>query len=150
MQFMKNTTQRQREDRLLDYIATHQKEIMRYLTVVLIGEIWQWVLATFIYNLVPFFKAYQSAFSFLFWALPYFVVCKLWVWRQRGDDKYTWMMQSMKFIMCGIVIGLIRLIVVDLLGLMVGSAAVLNMLTVLCSEVLYFLAMYKIVLKPKN
>ena len=145
---MANRTQREKEDRLLDYIAAHQKEITRYLIVVLVGEVWQWFLSGFLYNLLPVLKPFQSACSFLLWGLPYFIVCKLWVWKQKNDDRFIWMMQGMKFVMCVIVIGLLRSVLIGVLGLLTSRPAVINMITISSCEILYFIAMLKIVLKP--
>ena len=138
----------EREDKLLDYIAAHQKEITRYLIVVLIGEVWQWLLGRVIYPLVPPMQTYSTAFTFLLWALPYFLACKLWVWQQTGDDRFVWMMQGMKFIMSIIVIALLRGVLFSLLKGLSDRPTFVNMLGILFSEALYFIAMLKVVLKP--
>ena len=140
-----------REDKLLDYIASHKSEITRYLIVVLVSELWRWILANVIYNLSPVFLAYQSGFTFLFWAEPYFFVCKLWVWKQKGDDGYTWGIQGMKFIMCIIVIALIN----ALCGYVMQELLLLgeNMQTMcghLIEEILYFTAMFKFIIQPEK
>lgn len=140
----------QREDKLLDYIVTHKTEITRYLVVVLVGELWRWTLDNIIYNLVPFMKTFSNGFTFFLWALPYFVVCKLWVWKQR-DDGYTWGMQGLKFLMSIFVIMIANSLVGVLFNsiLMLGTALSVS-LSHLIEEILYFLAMFYFVLKPRD
>ncbi|MBR5782787.1 MAG: hypothetical protein IKY33_01010 [Clostridia bacterium] len=139
----------EREDRLLDYITTHKAEITRYLVVVLIGELWRWVLDNIIYNLFPFMLTYRSGFTFILWALPYFLACKLWVWRQTEDDSFTWGTQGLKFIMSILVIAVINIgvniLMSDILLLNSSLAALFGHLA---EEILYFIAMYYVILQP--
>ncbi len=141
----------EREDRLLDYIASHKGEITRYLIVVLISELWRWTLGNIIYNLAPFFQTFQSGFTFLLWAVPYFFVCKLWVWKQRGDDSYTWAIQGMKFIMSIIVIAVINALCGYVMkDLLLIEGSLLTLLAHLIEEILYFIAMFKIIIQPEK
>ena len=138
----------EREDKLLDYIVTHKSEITRYLVVVLVSELWRWTLDNVIYNIFTFMADFRSGFTYFFWALPYFVVCKLWVWKQR-DDGYAWGMQGLKFIMSIFVITIVNALVGALLtDILMLNAALTTSLKHLAEEILYFLAMYYFVLKP--
>ena len=137
----------EREDKLLDYIAGHKSEILRYLVVVLAGEIVRWGIGI-VCALVPALLPFQAALTFLLWGLPYFIACKLWVWRQSGDNGYVWATQGMKFLMCIFVIAFINM----LLGMLLSSLGetATRLLTNIVWEILYFLAMLKIVLKTKK
>ena len=139
----------EREDRLLDYIASHKAEITRYLIVVLIGELWRWILDNIIYNLSPVFLSFRSGFTFLLWAVPFFFACKLWVWKQRGDDGYTWGIQGMKFIMSIIIIAVINALCGFLMQewLLLGDKMTV-LLGHLIEEILYFVAMFKFIIRP--
>lgn len=147
---LKNKSNWGREDRMLDYIAAHRAEITRYLIVVLVGEVWRWVLDNIIYNLHPLLLTFRTAGTFLLWALPYFVLCKLWVWKQKRDNGYVWCMQGMKFMMAILIIALISAaghFVMDLM--MLGKNA-----QILCGhmleEILYFIAMFKFIIRPEK
>ncbi len=139
----------EREDRLLDYIAEHKAEILRYLVVVLIGEVLRWglgILCAVIPRLLPF----QSAVTFLCWGLPYFVVCKLWVWKQSGDTSFVWAAQSLKFIMTILAVALLMIPVQLIFELLALPVAASKLLSNIIWEILYFLAMLKFVLKVKK
>jgi len=138
----------EREDRTLDYVASHKAEITRYLVVVLISELWKWVLYNIIYSLSPVFGTFESGFTFLFWAVPYFFACKLWVWKQKGDDGYVWGIQGMKFIMAILIIALINVGVHFILELMMLGASLTVSISHLVEEILYFIALYYFILKP--
>ncbi|MBQ6947314.1 MAG: hypothetical protein IJN42_04625 [Clostridia bacterium] len=139
----------EKEDKLLDYIAGHKKEILRYLVVVLVGEVLRWglgVLCAVVEPLLPF----QTALTFLCWGLPYFIVCKLWVWEQRGDSGYLWAMQSLKFIMTILAVALLTGLSQKLLaGAGLGDSAI-RLLSNMLWEILYFVAMLKFVLTPQK
>jgi len=138
----------EREDKLIDYIVTHKAELTRYLIVVLVGEIWRWVLDNIIYNLIPFMQTYRSGCTFFLWALPFFAVCKLWVWRQTKDDGYVWGTQGLKFIMAILIIALINVGVHFILELMMLGASLTVSISHLVEEILYFIALYYFILKP--
>lgn len=154
--FKKNKPKRkkqswEREDRTLDYIASHKGEITRYLIVVLVSEVWRWVLDNVIYNLSPLLQNYENVLTFSLWALPYFIVCKLWVWKQKGDDGYTWGIQGMKFVMTIIIIAVIN----ALCGFVMKELMMLgkNMIILfghLIEEILYFFAMFKFIIQPEK
>lgn len=138
----------QREDRLLDYIASHQAEITRYLVVVLISELWRWVMDNLLYGFVPFLLPFRTGCTFLLWALPYFFVCKLWVWKQKEDSGYVWCIQGMKFIMAIIIIGIVGNVTHYVMGLMHLGTSVQALFGHLIEELLYFIAMFKFILRP--
>ena len=138
----------EREDRLLDYIASHKQEILRYLIVVLIGELWRWTLDNIIYNLSDFLLTYRSGFTFLLWALPYFVACKLWVWKQK-DNGYVWGVQGIKFIMAILLIALINVLCsIVMKNLLMLNTSMMALFGHTIEEILYFIAMYYFILQP--
>ncbi len=141
-------TRRQKEDRFLDYIATHKAEITRYLFVVLAGEILLWALGAFLFTPYPSVRPFANLIEFILWALPYFILCKLWVWRQKGDGPYVWMAQGLKFVMCIIVVGILCAAVTGLLSRFTGRAGLSAWLTTLLREILYFFAMMKLIIRP--
>ena len=140
----------QREDKLLDYIASHQAEITRYLVVVLVSELWRWTLDNVIYNLLPVLQIFRTGCTFLLWALPYFLVCKLWVWKQKGDSGYNWCVQGMKFIMAIIIIGILGGVLDSVMNLMNLGTSVQAICGHLVEEILYFIAMFKFIIRPEN
>ena len=141
----------EREDKLLDYVASHKAEITRYLIVVLIGELWRWTLANVIYNLSPVFQTFQSGFTFLFWAVPFFFACKLWVWRQGDDDGYHWGIQGMKFIMAILIIAVLNALCAYVMrDLMLLGSGMITLFGHLIEEILYFIAMFKFIIKPEE
>ena len=137
----------EKEDKLLDYIAGHKKEILRYLIVVLVGEILRWglgLLCAILPQLLPF----QTAITFILWGLPYFVVCKLWVWEQKNDNGYVWATQSLKFIMTILVVALLTALSQWLMAIAQMNDGIIKLLSNMIWELLYFVAMLKFVLKP--
>lgn len=140
----------EREDKLLDFIATHRDVILRYLILVMVSELWQWLLSALVFPLSEFLTAYRAGFQFLLWAVPFFLICKLWVLKQTGDDSYTWMMQGMKYIMCVILITLICSVAASLLFAGTENGTLINLLVKMLSEILYFVAMFKIVLTHRK
>lgn len=154
--FRKNKPQKkkqnwEREDRTLDYVASHKAEITRYLIVVLASELWKWVLYNIIYNLSSVFGTFESGFTFLFWAVPYFFACKLWVWKQKGDDGYTWGIQGMKFIMAILIIAVINALCGYVMReLLLLGTGMITLLGHLIEEILYFIAMFKFIIRPEK
>ncbi len=146
----KNKSNWQREDRLLDYIASHRAEITRYLIVVLVGEVWRWVLDNIIYNLHPVLQTFRTPCTFLLWALPYFLICKLWVWKQKGDNGYVWCIQGMKFMMAIIVIAVISAAGHFVMNLMNLGTSAQILSGHLLEEILYFIAMFKFIIRPEK
>ncbi len=139
----------EKEDKLLDYIAGHKAEILRYLVVVLVGEVLRWALGLGC-ALVPVLQPFQTALTFIIWGLPYFLACKLWVWQQRGDGPYEWATQSLKFIMTILAVALLTALAKGLLAAAGMNDSVCRLLSNLLWEALYFVAMLKFVLKPKK
>lgn len=139
----------EREDKFLDYVAGHKNVILRYLYVVLIGEVLRWALGI-ICSSIPALFPFQNAITFLCWGLPYFVVCKLWVWEQKGDTYFVWATQSMKFLMTILAVALLLIPVQILLQPLPLPAGVTKLLINIIWEVLYFIAMFKFVLKVKK
>ncbi len=140
---------RDREDRLLDYIAGHKKEILRYLIVVLVGEVLRWALGI-LCAFVPALQPFQNGLTFLLWGLPFFVACKLWVWQQKGDSGYVWATQSLKFMMTILVVAFIHAMILSLLSALRMNSGVAALLGNLLWELLYFISMLKFVLKTKS
>ena len=139
----------EKEDKLLDYIAGHKKEILRYLVVVLIGEVLRWSLGI-LCAVVPALQPFQTARTFLLWGLPYFIACKLWVWGQQGDNGFVWASQSLKFIMTILIVAVINALCRGLMAAMSFNAGISYLLSNIIWELLYFVAMLKVVLKPKK
>lgn len=140
----------EREDKLLDYIAENKAEITRYLIVALVGEILLFFLDQFIgwAGLAQWFPVLH-----LFcWGVPFFFAVKLFVLRQKGSDAYEWMMQGMKFVMCFIAILLLiyQFFLGALQTVLAGKTAVQQLLVNLVREILYFVAVYKIIFKRKK
>lgn len=144
----KKLSRREKEDRFLDYVATHKAEITRYLIVALAGEILLWAIARFAFPLYPPLERFIIGIEFLCWGLPYFALCKLWVWRQKGDGPYVLAMQGLKFVMCFIVIFFICLLTYNFLCSFTDRATLSTWLMKLLREILYFFAMMKIVIRP--
>ncbi len=141
---------RQKEDRLLDYIAENKAEITRYLIVALLGEVLiffldRWIGAAGIARWFPMIHLFC-------WGVPYFFAVKLFVLRQKNTNGYEWMMQGMKFVMCFIAILLIcyQFFLGALQAVLENKIAVQQMLVTLVRETLYFVAVYKIIFKKKK
>ena len=139
----------EKEDKLLDYIAGHKKEILRYLVVVLVGEVLRWGLGI-LCAVVEVLQPFQTALTFLTWGLPYFIACKLWVWEQKGENGFVWASQSLKFIMTILIVAVINALCQSLMAAMHFNVGITRLLSNIIWELLYFLAMFKFVLKPKK
>ncbi len=124
-------------DSLFDKIYANRRELIRYFTVVFFCSIFRTLFAGF------------GIITWCVWAILFYVLLKIVVFKNKLDNIYFLFVQIMKYIMCIFVLWLLHTVIVGALASVSTNVALAMGLGGMFTEVLCIVFMYKIVFRKK-